>query len=158
VHATSIPPHLCELGNKLVVERRAGSGRVESWSASLIHIDHKNFIPNFVELAHTEHICLELGDEIDARERKMFTILAVEDDRATALDVHHRPVTKPHGPTDAGIEDGEGVTSARHMIDDASVNNPTGGVDCFSFLPDLSQYTMFHKVDKVTRRDAKDFF
>jgi hypothetical protein len=48
--------------------------------------------------------------------------------------------------------------SAYHMIGDTSVNNPMGGVDCFSFLPDLSQYTMFHKVDKVTRRDAEDFF
>jgi hypothetical protein len=82
-----------------------------------------DLMSDFIELADTDNILLELGDVVDAKERTMLPIHAAKDDGAATLDPHHQPISKLEGVADTGVDLGEGTTSSHHVIDGSGVDD-----------------------------------
>ena len=55
-------------------------------------------------------------DVVNSSHGMMFPILAGEDDGTTALDLHHRAISKAHHTVDASIKLGEGRSCAGHVV------------------------------------------
>ena len=55
-------------------------------------------------------------DVVNPSQGMMFPILAGEDDGTTALDLHHRAISKAPHTVDASIKLGEGRSCAGHVV------------------------------------------
>jgi hypothetical protein len=107
---------------------------------------NEDFIPYFIELTHAEGVRLELGNEVDARERVVLPALVAEDNGFVAFNPHHGPIAELDGVAHTGVEDGEGAVSPRHEVGGAGIHDPASGVNHLIFLSKLREDSLFDEM------------
>jgi hypothetical protein len=70
----------------------------------------------FVQLPNTDDICVEARNEVDIRERMMFTGLALVQDCPSAFNPNDRSVPEAHRPGCPRVDAGERFLRPRHVI------------------------------------------
>ena len=81
----------------------------------------EHFTATLVQLADADDARVQLRDLKDIRQRVVLPVLALEDDGATASNLHHRAITELYRPSHTAIELGEGLPGAGHVVAGAGV-------------------------------------
>jgi hypothetical protein len=111
---------------------------------------YENLILQFVELADAQDTHLQLGDEIDAGDESMFTVLALKDNGPAHLDAYHRTVAELDGATDARVELQEGAARTCHVVRRAGIHHPPGSVDLRIIFNELCKDFVLHKMNRTS--------
>jgi hypothetical protein len=84
--------------------------------------------PHLIELSEAYDASLQARDVIHSNEGMVASILAGEDDVATALDLGDGTVAEFHHAADLEVELGEDLPRSGHMVDGAGVEDPSAVV------------------------------
>jgi hypothetical protein len=98
-----------------------------------------------MELTHTDDACGQLGNEIHVVQCMMFPSLALVQDGAHSLDVHHRAIGELDGAHGPAIDAGECCPAPQHMVRGTSVQHPTTGL-LLPLFTESYEHILFHDV------------
>ena len=96
-----------------------------SWLAKLKHgVMDRGLVRDLIQLSDVDYVAAQTGYKVHLKQHNMLTIAALEHNCPLTLDVYCRSVAELDRPAHSGVQFGEDVPPAGHVVAGAGVQVP----------------------------------